>query len=77
VIAIPTPVRYADLCAYRSKVHIEAQRAHEDSQTSGGRTRQSGGGQPALDPAAEEAIINKLNQQVKLNDNIKHRLYYC
>ncbi|KAH7638733.1 argonaute 5 [Dermatophagoides farinae] len=25
VIAIPTPIRYADLCAYRSKLHIEGQ----------------------------------------------------
>ena len=26
VIALPTPARYADLCCYRSKLHIEAQR---------------------------------------------------
>jgi len=69
VIAIPIPVRYADLCAYRSKAHLAAQLGQEE-----GRSRGSGG---TINPSDEEAIIGKLNEQAKLNENIKHRLYYC
>lgn len=31
VLSCPTPIRYADLCAYRAKLHVEAQRILEEN----------------------------------------------
>lgn len=61
VIAIPTPVRYADLCAYRSKLHIEGQRALEQ----------------VTSATDEERIISQLNGWVKIHKTLQNRLYYC
>ena len=66
VLAIPTPIRYADLCAYRSKLHVEAQRDIVDVVVDQNQAED-----------LETAIIRKLNEMVKLNDKIKNRLYYC
>lgn len=74
VIAIPTAVRYADLCAYRSKMHIEAQRAREDSRSSLSHRNY---GHSAPEAGTEEAIIRKLNDQARLHERVKHRLFYC
>ena len=64
VISIPTPVRYADLCAYRSKLHIEAQRAIKYSSGDHGAD-------------FETDVIEELNKQVKLNPKMKDKLFYC
>nr|SZF06481.1 protein argonaute-2-like [Psoroptes ovis] len=61
VIAIPTPIRYADLCAYRSKLHIEAQ------------TRVI----KLNSKEKEEQIIAKLNRWVKIDKRVQKLLYYC
>ena len=66
VLAIPTPVRYADLCAYRSKLHVEAQRDMIENTKS----------QVSSDDL-EATIISRLNDMVKMNENIRNRLYYC
>ena len=66
VLAIPTPVRYADLCAYRSKLHIEAQRDVADTSKVEGKIED-----------IEAEIIKRLNDMVKVNQNLKDRLYYC
>ncbi len=69
VIAIPTPVRYADLCCYRSKLHIEAQRnLVEVTTATSDHSKQE---------ALEREIIAKLNTLVKINDKLKNQLYYC
>ena len=63
-IALPTPVRYADLCAYRSKLHLEAQHASKNI--------------PAESQEEfERHVISQLNKLVKLNDKIKNSLFYC
>ena len=71
VLAIPSPVRYADLCAYRSKLHVEAQRdlidvASKSSEENTEKIEQ-----------IEIEIIRRLNEIVKVNDKVKDRLYYC
>lgn len=71
VIAIPTPVRYADLCCYRSKLHIEAQRnlfemTSKSSLSDGSKLE-----------ALEREVIEKLNGLVKVHENLKNMLYYC
>ena len=65
VLAIPTPVRYADLCCYRSKLHVEAQRDLMDEQAQ------------ANPEALEADLIASLNEAVKVNDKVRNRLYYC
>nr|XP_046909464.1 protein argonaute-2-like isoform X2 [Dermatophagoides farinae] len=63
-IAMPVPVRYADLCAYRSKLHLEAQHASKNI--------------PAESQEEfERHVISQLNKLVKLNDKIKNSLFYC
>ncbi|XP_027194229.2 protein argonaute-4-like [Dermatophagoides pteronyssinus] len=63
-IAMPIPVRYADLCAYRSKMHLEAQHASKHI--------------PAENQEEfERHVISQLNKLVKLNDKIKNSLFYC
>lgn len=61
VIAIPTPIRYADLCAYRSKLHIEGQCKLSQINPKD----------------AEERIISQLNQWVKIDKKVQNLLYYC
>ena len=56
----------ADLCAYRSKLHIEAQRDMVDTTGYTGKLEE-----------IETEIIKQLNEMVKVNDKLKDRLYYC
>ena len=83
VIAIPTAVRYADLAAYRAKLHIEAQRALELGSNKPGNTtlssgsKRSGSGAAPVSSTEEEAIITKLNCLAHLHEKVKHRLFYC
>lgn len=72
VIAIPTAVRYAHLCAARSKMHLEAQRNRGESSRSSSSQESDG-----LDSDREEAIIRKLNKQAVLHERVRHRLFYC
>ena len=67
VIAIPTMVRYADLCAYRSKLHVEAQRMLVEDFI----------GQDDDIAMIEEKIIEKINSVVQINQKVSNRLYYC
>lgn len=67
VIAIPTAVRYADLCAYRSKIHVESQRMMVDTVMQEGDNKEE----------IEAKIIEKLNSVVQVNVNVRNRLYYC
>nr|SZF06499.1 argonaute-2-like protein [Psoroptes ovis] len=63
-ISIPIPVYYADLCAYRSKLHLEAQYALS--------------GVPFENlQEFENVVITKLNRLVKIDEKIKNKLYYC
>ena len=63
-IAMPVPVRYADLCAYRSKLHLEGQHASRQIPLE-------------CQEEFERHIIQQLNKLVKLNDKIKNTLFYC
>nr|SZF06506.1 protein argonaute-2-like [Psoroptes ovis] len=63
-IALPVPVRYADLCAYRSKLHLEAQHFSRDIP-------------PANMEEFERHVIQQLNRLVKLNEQLKNSLFYC
>ena len=65
-IALPTPVRYADLCAYRAKVHVEAQ--IEKLCMPHGQTMQAD---------YEKKLIGRLNELVKIHETIKRVLYYA
>ncbi|KAH9389131.1 hypothetical protein TYRP_008485 [Tyrophagus putrescentiae] len=62
---IPIPVRYADLCAYRSKQHIEGQREAQSIEGS------------SMQEAKEQHIISQLNNWVKIHERVRNRLYYC
>ena len=53
-----------NLRAYRSKLHIEAQRAIKHSS-----------GDHSAD--FETDVIEELNKQVKLNPKMKDKLFYC
>ena len=65
-LAIPTSVRYAGLCARRSKLHIEAQRAVLDTVKFVGKIEE-----------IEAEIIKRLDNMVKMNKNLKNRLYFA
>ena len=65
-IAMPVPVRYADLCAYRAKVHVEAQ--IEKLCMPHGQTMQAD---------YEKKLIGRLNELVKIHETIKRVLYYA
>ena len=67
VLALPTPTRYADLCAYRAKLHLEAQQDIVGSKTSE-HSRLS---------EIETEVIHHLNEMVKISPRMKNRLYYC
>ncbi len=69
VISLPTPVHYADLCCYRGKLHIEAQRNLVDSTATADKVQ--------FNSADEGEIINRLNQLVKVNKKCQNKLYYC
>ena len=56
----------ADLCAYRSKLHVEAQRDMVDTAAFQGKVEE-----------VEAEIIKQLNTMVKVNEKLKNRLYYC
>lgn len=79
VISIPTPIRYADLCAYRAKAHLEAQSALNGGSNPSLISGRSGGSgnRSAPDAKAEAAFIKELNKQAKLHENVKNRLFYC
>ncbi|KPM04151.1 argonaute-2-like protein [Sarcoptes scabiei] len=60
-IAMPVPLRYADLCAYRSKVHLEAQKKitkEVDKEN------------------VERLMIVKLNELIKVDERVRELLYY-
>ena len=67
VIALPTPVRYADLCAYRSKLHIDVQRGevHANCHPREGST------------VMESKILDNLNRIIQIDAKVKDRLYYA
>lgn len=68
IISIPSPVRYADLCAYRSKLHVEHMCETHREDLSSGR----------LNPEDLIAqVISKLNGYVKINEAVRNKLYYC
>ncbi|KAJ6225576.1 hypothetical protein RDWZM_004121 [Blomia tropicalis] len=68
IIAIPTAARYADLCAYRSKLHIEAQLEI---------TNISADKKKLKIEDFEKEMIKQLNRLVKVYPSMKNRLYYC
>ena len=59
--SIPIPVRYADLCAYRAKLHVEAQHLLDPT---------------AIDEMASSQF-DKLNRLVKIHPKVQNQLYYC
>nr|AUI38422.1 argonaute 8 [Dermatophagoides farinae] len=65
-IALPTPVRYADLCAYRAKIHVEAQ--IEKLCMPRGQIIQGD---------YEKKLIDRLNELVKIHQSLKRVLYYA
>ena len=66
VLAIPTPVRYADLCAYRAKIHVEAQRELASYVDDLKKSEE-----------IETYIIASLNEHVKIDECLRNKLYYC
>lgn len=64
-LSLPAPVRYADLCAYRAKVHIEAQRELAILNRE----------EHALE--IEDKIVEKLKEWVILHHDTYTRMYYC
>ncbi|KPM04840.1 Argonaute-like protein, partial [Sarcoptes scabiei] len=63
VIAIPTAIRYADLCAYRSKIHLEARLAIT--------------GIDAKKKQVAEIMLQQMNDWIKVDHNVRNYLYYC
>ncbi|KAH9408210.1 argonaute 1 [Tyrophagus putrescentiae] len=62
-ISIPTAIRYADLCAYRSGLHIKTMNATYAH---------------IKEPAERERkIISDLNQVIKVDGRLQHTFYYC
>lgn len=61
-ISIPTAIRYADLCAYRAKLHIETQYRVAPMN---------------LKNLNETELMEKLNASVKVHDNLQNVIYYC
>lgn len=66
-IALPTAVRYAHLCAYRSKLHIEAQYGKLIVKATDSKDKEN----------FEKALIEKLNDLVEIHNEVKPRLYYA
>jgi eukaryotic translation initiation factor 2C len=68
-ISIPTPVMYAHLAAYRSKLHIVAQNIETEGSERGetGEQREE----------RESIIAAILNDRVRVSDELRARLYYC
>ena len=72
VISTPTPVRYADLCAFRSKIHLEAQLELSNLGLDGSGDQRT--------QAKEEDVdndIQRLNHLLKTHENLKNIHYYC
>ena len=64
VIRQPTAVRYANLLAQRTKAEIEARlTTHMDVEM------------PEL--GGHRDLIQMLNAVIKVDDSMKHKLYYC
>ena len=77
-ISIPIPVRYADLCAYRSKLHIEAMQILNDDRDNQKQTNSNTTDVITdLMEQKEHQIIQNLNKSVKLHNKIKQLLFYC
>ncbi len=68
-ISIPSPVQYAHLAAYRARNHIVACNIRAETvkrdETEEDRKRR------------ENRLANKLNEQIKVNEGVKNRMYYC
>jgi len=74
VIGIPTAVRYADLCAYRSKNHIDAYRTKE------GITETSFKADPTKPEEYEKKkreVLELLSSWIKLGTETLKSPYYC
>ena len=63
-IAIPAPVKYADLCAYRAKAHLEIREVYGIHSSQSKDERMSN-------------FLAEYNRKVKVSDNLKRLLYYC
>lgn len=77
VSSIPIPVKYADLCAYRAKQHIEAYIDLQDSPHPGGDSRRRASSSSAVVDRRAEQDVKLLNSVIQIKSNIKNRLYYC
>lgn len=84
VNSIPTAVRYADLCAYRSKQHIEAKRLYSKQPTVAASSRSGeGSSKPKSDTSHEDTVkeekaaINQLNEDIKVKEKLHKLLYFC
>lgn len=61
-ISIPSAIRYADLCAYRAKIHIETQYLIASKN---------------LEKLNEEDLKKSLNNCVAVHDDLLNVIYYC
>ncbi|KAJ6218814.1 hypothetical protein RDWZM_004626 [Blomia tropicalis] len=68
VISIPNAIRYADLCAYRSKQIMDSQCTPE---------KQAENLSEAEVKVMERKVIANLNALAQVNDKVRDRLYYC
>lgn len=79
VISIPIPVKYADLCAYRAKLHIQGNLAKKHPDDGSSTTTSSDDGSK-LDHVALQKnvtkVIAELNQFVAIQDNIRDTIYW-
>jgi len=75
-VSIPAPVYYADLAAYRAKIHASGFQDYE----LGGQASDvssSTSGDSGRDNTHEESKIKSYEQLIKVNPNQRQRLYYC
>jgi len=76
VIGHPTPVRYADLCAYRAKFHIEAKREQTERDDASTTTSTSTANSDEIH-RREVEIIRQFSEWCNVSENRRQKFYYC
>ncbi len=74
-VSIPAPVYYADLAAYRAKVHVSGLQDYELGASSDVSSVMSG--DSGRDVTLEESKIKTYEKMIEVLPNQKQRLYIC